>query len=86
MSNYFIPPISKPSIGSLGKTGSWRSLYPKLQLDKCTSCGLCWLYCPEGVIEIIDDKPRIDYDFCKGCGICADVCPVKAIEMVREGE
>jgi len=47
--------------------------------------GLCWLYCPESVIDWEKGyKIQIDYTYCKGCGICADVCPVKAIDMTPE--
>ena len=77
-------PIARPTIGSVGKTGIWRSVKPVVNYDKCINCYLCWMYCPEGCIDIIDDMVRIDYDYCKGCGICSNVCPVKAIEMVRE--
>jgi len=77
-------PISRPTIGSVGKTGIWRSLKPVINYDKCTGCFLCWMYCPEGTIDATDGRVSIDYDYCKGCGICANVCPVKAIEMVRE--
>nr|WP_228546764.1 4Fe-4S dicluster domain-containing protein [Hyperthermus butylicus] len=54
---------------------------------------MCWLYCPEHVIEMAagrgprgQDIPVIDYEYCKGCGVCAQVCPVKAISMVSEEE
>lgn len=74
--------FARPQVGAVG-AGSWRTERPVVDMSKCILCGLCWLYCPDAVIEI-DSEVRIDYDYCKGCGICADVCPVKAIEMVRE--
>ena len=78
-------PIARPTIGSAGRTGIWRSVKPVIVSDKCIKCYLCWMYCPEGCIDVSkNDMVRIDYDYCKGCGICSNVCPVKAIEMVRE--
>ena len=45
----------------------------------------CWLFCPEGAIQVKDEKfVGIDLDHCKGCGICAHECPRKAITMVDE--
>lgn len=79
--------LSRPGEGSAGKTGTWRLYKPILYIDKCTRCGLCWLYCPDNVISWRQREiPEIDMEFCKGCGICSDVCPVDAIEMVLEGE
>lgn len=63
------------------KTFTWRVLRPIV--EKCTKCGLCAIFCPEGIVEI-KDKAVIDYDYCKGCGICAEECPVKGIKMVME--
>jgi len=83
---FFKAPLSKPAPGSAGKTGAWRTQRPVVDLDKCTGCLLCWLYCPEDtVIRLENDKVTIDYEYCKGCGICADVCPFNAIQMVPEG-
>jgi len=83
---FFMAPLSKPAPGSAGKTGAWRTQRPVVDLDKCTGCLLCWLYCPEDtVIRLENDKVTIDYEYCKGCGICADVCPFNAIQMVPEG-
>ena len=82
-----ITPLSVPTVGSMGKTGDWRTFKPIIDYSKCKRCLWCWIYCPEGAIERgEDDTPKIDYDYCKGCGICAEVCPpaIKAIEMVRE--
>ncbi|MGC8657336.1 MAG: 4Fe-4S binding protein [Thermoplasmata archaeon] len=85
--------------GSTSKeeTGSWRTLTPKINYEKCIRCDVCWTYCPEPAIEKIDgsDKPvpykqlakkeipHINYSYCKGCGICVNECPVKAIDFER---
>ncbi len=80
-------PISFPCYGSMGETGDWRVFRPVINKKKCTKCGFCWMYCPEGVIQKSEDEFfTIDYTYCKGCGICAKECPVKAIEMKRESE
>ncbi|MDD1670639.1 MAG: 4Fe-4S binding protein [Methanomicrobiales archaeon] len=76
--------ISKPKKGASGKTGGWRTFRPVIEPDKCNKCGLCSLYCPEGVIRENRENLEIDLDFCKGCGICAEECPRKAIRMERE--
>lgn len=85
-------PLSPSEVGSAGKTGSWRTERPVLSPEKCTSCYLCWLYCPDDVITMEprgpegNEIPVIDYEYCKGCGICVDVCPVNALSMVSEEE
>ncbi len=67
------------------KTGGWRSMRPVTDHEKCTACGMCWVYCPDASrVKTEDGKYDFDPDYCKGCGICADVCPVKCIEMVVE--
>ena len=66
------------------KTGSWRSIKPIVVRDKCSSCLLCWKFCPEPCIEIVDGIPVIDYDYCKGCGICIEICPKGAIVFAEE--
>lgn len=69
------------------KTGSWRTFRP-IVTDKCTGCGLCVQFCPDGAIRIMDingkRKAVIDYNYCKGCMICAAECPVKAITKEKE--
>jgi pyruvate ferredoxin oxidoreductase delta subunit len=79
---------SSPAIGEAGKTGEWRSLMPVINHSKCTparqkkpSCFLCWMYCPDAVIQKTIPI-KINMDYCKGCGICSQVCPVQAITMV----
>ena len=86
-------PLSLAGPGSMGRTGYWRTQRPVVNYERCTGCYLCWLYCPENVIEMMpgkgprgQDVPVINYDYCKGCGICAVACPVNAIEMVDESK
>lgn len=66
-------------------TGGWRAERPIIDLDRCTSCMICWMYCPEGAILVEDSTTvGVDLDHCKGCGICALECPPKVIKMVEE--
>ncbi|MGI5892351.1 MAG: 4Fe-4S binding protein [Bacillota bacterium] len=77
-----IYPVSYPQHGTGGDTGSWRFYRPVIDREKCAKCLLCWVYCPDAVID--RDSLEIKYQYCKGCGICAEECPAKAISMVRE--
>ncbi len=77
----FVTTISQPSIGSVGKTGSWRIFRPVKDDERCNECLLCWIFCPEACMT---KKLEINYDYCKGCGICAVECPRNAIAMVKE--
>jgi len=80
--------IAKPSEGVAGKTGYWRTFKPVYIEEKCKGCLMCWLYCPESAIDVIDhdnsSKIKINYDYCKGCGICAKICRINAIIMEVE--
>lgn len=67
------------------ETGSWRSFRPVIDMERCSHCMLCWVFCPEGSIMTEDKKVvGIDLAHCKGCGICDKECPRKAITMVEE--
>jgi 2-oxoacid:acceptor oxidoreductase delta subunit (pyruvate/2-ketoisovalerate family) len=78
-------PLSLPNYGSMGATGDWRTFRPIINTDKCNKCYLCWMYCPEAVINIDSDGfPVIDLEYCKGCLICVHECPKKAIDQMRE--
>lgn len=56
--------------------------------EKCTGCGLCIPGCPEGALQIIDDKARLVSDLmCDGLGACIGECPEGAITIEeREAE
>lgn len=60
----------------------------KIDEELCTGCGECIPNCPEGAIQLIDDKARIISDiFCDGLGACIGHCPVDAITIEeREAE
>ncbi len=55
---------------------------------KCNGCALCIPNCPEGAIQIIDQKARLISDlFCDGLGACIGYCPQGAITIEeREAE
>ncbi len=55
---------------------------------KCTGCGNCIPGCPEGALQIIDNKARLISDlFCDGLGACIGTCPEGAITIEeREAE
>ncbi len=56
--------------------------------DKCNGCGLCIPNCPEGALQVIDNKARLISDlFCDGLGACIGHCPEGAIVVEkREAE
>jgi Pyruvate/2-oxoacid:ferredoxin oxidoreductase delta subunit len=56
--------------------------------DACNGCGVCIPNCPEGAIQIIDEKARLISDiFCDGLGACLGKCPEDAITIIeREAE
>jgi len=50
---------------------------PRVDLDKCTQCGLCTEVCRFNAI----DNGVVDYVSCEGCGFCSHICPEDAITM-----
>ncbi len=76
-----VPVAARPSVGSSGRTSSWRIQKPVVNLKRCTRCRMCWIFCPDVAISFTKRGPAINHDYCKGCGICANECPAKAITM-----
>jgi ferredoxin len=60
----------------------------RINEEKCTGCGSCVTGCPEGALQVIDEKARIISDlFCDGLGACIGDCPEGAIKVeTREAE
>ncbi len=53
-----------------------------VDVEKCTSCGLCWDYCPMSVIEPVEKNKKLVPHFlrgCIGCYRCVNICPVNAL-------
>lgn len=68
-------------------TGGWRlGRRPAVDLGRCVNCLLCWAYCPDCAILLVDETTffGFEYDLCKGCEICAVSCPTGAITMQEE--
>ncbi len=79
--------ITEPGSACQDKTGDWRTKRPVFDKEKCSKCGMCFLFCPEGCIKQTEEGYFMpDLEYCKGCGICAEECPRKAILMEEEKE
>ncbi len=54
----------------------------RIDEDKCNGCSMCIPNCPEGALQIIDNKARLVSDlFCDGLGACIGHCPQGAITI-----
>lgn len=59
--------------------------FPRVNAEKCVSCGLCSEICKENAIFWIKGKPPMIFeDLCSGCGACWIVCPQQAIERKKK--
>jgi ferredoxin len=60
----------------------------RIDEEKCNGCGQCIPNCPEGALQVIDNKARLVSDlFCDGLGACIGTCPLGAISVEeREAE
>ena len=61
-----------------------RDGYAAVDLDKCTSCGVCWNIGHCCAITHPDNTTTIDPEACLACSTCVDLCPTRAITMVEE--
>jgi len=61
-------------------------LYAFVDVEKCTSCGICASRCPYNAVNVDQEKKspaHIIPILCKGCGTCAADCPTNAITMTN---
>ena len=80
-----IPAVPAKGRNPYFKTGSSRTYKPVFKHDQCVRCRTCWIFCPDGSIDMDDEGyPSADFDYCSGCGICVEMCPVDAIESQLE--
>lgn len=59
---------------------------PRIDLERCTGCGRCTLWCSGGAIEVINKKALIDPEKCTGCGECRVSCKENAVSINWEGQ
>jgi len=61
---------------------------PRINVKKCTGCGLCVEACPVFVLELEGGKARVlapQQELCNNCGHCGAVCPAGAVaQKARE--
>lgn len=67
-----------------------------LQRDKCISCNMCVMACPNTVIKLTSEKDennkkkltsyQMDVGRCLFCGLCVEACPTKALTVTQEYE
>ena len=77
--------IPNPGNTADRQTGDWRVERPVIDMERCTHCMICWIYCPDSAI-VAKEGRFIEFDLvhCKGCGICAEECPPNCIDMIEE--
>jgi|WetSurMetagenome_2_1015567.scaffolds.fasta_scaffold130174_2 ferredoxin/flavodoxin len=52
----------------------------KINMNKCSLCGLCIEHCPTGSIDFTRTDP-INRLTCKACWVCEQICPLGAVEI-----
>lgn len=68
----------------------------ELQKDKCISCNMCIMACPNSVIKLTSEKNennkkvltsyQMDLGRCLFCGMCVEACPTKALTVTQDYE
>lgn len=58
-----------------------RSKEASIDMDKCTSCGLCKEKCRFNAISETEGIYKVNPFSCEGCTLCYEICPSGAITM-----
>jgi Na+-translocating ferredoxin:NAD+ oxidoreductase subunit B len=72
-----------------GPARALRSNYDAvLDLDTCTSCGVCVERCPIGALEFDEASGTVEVDLgmCCGCGLCVGACEEHALKLVKKAQ
>jgi uncharacterized protein (DUF362 family)/NAD-dependent dihydropyrimidine dehydrogenase PreA subunit len=72
--------IPRPLIGIAGKIIRF---YPKVNKEKCITCGICVQSCPVSAIKIYNGYAKINREKCIMCLCCHELCPEGAVEVKR---
>lgn len=59
-------------------------LFPRIDAEACTLCGLCERSCLHEAIRFVDKQFQLDRDACVSCGLCCSLCPADALELTTE--
>jgi uncharacterized protein (DUF362 family)/NAD-dependent dihydropyrimidine dehydrogenase PreA subunit len=60
------------------------TLLPRIDPEKCTSCGECAAICPTGAARMILDSAWIQPKLCIHCMCCHEVCRFQAVKLKRK--
>jgi electron transport complex protein RnfB len=60
------------------------SFIARVDVEKCSGCGVCVTRCQMRAVIVDDDKAVINYDRCIGCGLCVSTCPTHALTLERK--
>jgi len=67
----------------LEKTSPVKVLVPKVDMQKCDTCGNCVKACQFNAIAVVKDKVLMFSEICHHCGACSIACPNEAIKEVE---
>jgi len=59
-------------------------LYPRIDPQACTYCGLCERSCLHRAIHFEDTDFQLNRKRCVSCGLCVSVCPQQALSLLLE--
>ncbi|HEY89366.1 MAG TPA: 4Fe-4S binding protein [Thermoflexia bacterium] len=58
---------------------------PKIDVARCTGCGLCVTRCPHAAVALVEGRPVFTHPRnCTYCGLCEEVCPTEAIVLTYQ--